>query len=277
MQLVSREQLFALAKGRDVVEAEGTFSFDEFVAEWSKTYAAAKKDAKRDDDAVEWTYKDLKKGWLREHKDLFKLVGEGSSRAAFAFPGGKCLKIATNKAGLAQNAQEAKNVGYSEETAKYSCFAMNYAYDKKTRCALVTECCSKIGHRDFQQLFGMTSLSFTQTLQTMFSKKNKSKDMKGTLKFCQNACQKAKDEDIEFLASSYERAIAMAEEIIKNKAPQWQIARDLARFYFDNGIDALIASDLIDLDNWGLAVRNGKVVPVIVDSGFSEKVYSKYY
>lgn len=277
MIFISKEKLFELAKGHDVVEAETKFNFNEFVAEWRKVYEVAKKDAKRDDDAVEWTYKDLKKGWLKAHKNLFKFAGEGSSRAAFAFPGGKCLKIAINKAGLGQNEQEVRNAGYNEKTAKYSCFAMNYAYDKKTRCALITECCSKITHRDFQQLFGMSSLSFTTTLQTMFNKKNKSKDMEGTLKFCQNACQKANDEGVEFLASSYERAIAMAEEIIKNKAPQWQFARELAQFYFDNGINALIASDLIDLDNWGLAVRKGKVVPVIIDAGFSEKVFDKYY
>lgn len=39
-----------------------------------------------------------------------RYIDEGSSRAAYACSGGKCLKVAVNKAGIAQNKQEIKNV-----------------------------------------------------------------------------------------------------------------------------------------------------------------------
>jgi len=46
---------------------------------------------------------------LKKHCPPIKLVGQGSSRTAYACLGGKCLKVAMSEIGIAQSKQEAKN------------------------------------------------------------------------------------------------------------------------------------------------------------------------
>ena len=54
---------------------------------------------------------------------------------------------------------------------------------------------------------------------------------------------------------------------------------DLIRFYFDHGKsdDAMVLTDLENAENWGYAIRSGKVVPVIIDAGYSAEVMHHYY
>lgn len=35
--------------------------------------------------------------------------------------------------------------------------------------------------------------------------------------------------------------------------------------------------DVIRDENWGFAVRNGKIAPVILDAGFSKEVAKQFY
>lgn len=50
-------------------------------------------------------------------------------------------------------------------------------------------------------------------------------------------------------------------------------------FYFDHGKsdDAMVLTDLENAENWGYAIRGGKLVPVIIDAGYSAEVMHHYY
>jgi hypothetical protein len=48
-------------------------------------------------------------------------------------------------------------------------------------------------------------------------------------------------------------------------------------FWKKYGIQKLLPFDLADHRNWGYAIRNDKIRPVVIDSGFSGEVAEKYY
>ena len=54
---------------------------------------------------------------------------------------------------------------------------------------------------------------------------------------------------------------------------------DLLKFYIDNGRcdEALLTDDLEAFENWGLAIRDGTIVPVIIDAGYDSEVMKDYY
>ena len=51
----------------------------------------------------------------------------------------------------------------------------------------------------------------------------------------------------------------------------------LVKFWKKNGTDELLPGDVITEDNWGFAIRDGKIAPVMLDVGFSKSVASRYY
>lgn len=44
-------------------------------------------------------------------------------------------------------------------------------------------------------------------------------------------------------------------------------------FYFRYGTDEMLLDDIEEIDNWGLTIRDGQKVPVIIDAGYSEDIY----
>ncbi len=53
--------------------------------------------------------------------------------------------------------------------------------------------------------------------------------------------------------------------------------RSLAEFYDEHSEDELITYDLDEIENWGLTVRDGQEVLVVIDAGFSEQIYRDFY
>ena len=51
----------------------------------------------------------------------------------------------------------------------------------------------------------------------------------------------------------------------------------LILFWTAEGTDELMPGDVIRDENWGFAVRNGKIAPVILDAGFSKEVAKQFY
>ena len=45
------------------------------------------------------------------------------------------------------------------------------------------------------------------------------------------------------------------------------------KFYDTHGLDDLLLGDVAEIENWGIVERNNEFVPVIIDAGFSEKIY----
>ena len=53
--------------------------------------------------------------------------------------------------------------------------------------------------------------------------------------------------------------------------------KQLLKYWQKNGIDELLPGDVSRYENWGYAVRDDKVWPVIIDAGFSAEVSDKFY
>lgn len=217
--------------------------------------------------------------WLKEHVPPIKYVGEGSSRAAYACSGGKCLKVAMTDAGIDQNKQEIRNVPVGQ--AEYSCFPQNYAYDEKYYGSILTECCSKIEWEDFNDLYSVENgpISVTHALRDLLDAKGDFRRAADELaKWIES--QVKKFPHVKYSMDSYYATLRIMEELAKpDPAPQYKSLADLVRFYADHGgsDSQLRLSDLETEANWGLALRDGKYAPVVIDAGFSDEVQAKHY
>jgi len=60
-------------------------------------------------DEIHYAYEMMIDGYLKKNHKFIRYVDNGSSRTVFALSGGKCLKIAQSKKGVAQNKQEVLN------------------------------------------------------------------------------------------------------------------------------------------------------------------------
>ena len=98
MQLISRNKLLNLLKKPDAIkEAEGSFSYKDFVKMTHKMLAKSRKDWPEED-----VWMQLEDGWVKDHCPPIRYLGMGSSRVALAIDGGKCLKVAMNDDGVEQ-------------------------------------------------------------------------------------------------------------------------------------------------------------------------------
>lgn len=79
--------------------------------------------------------------------------------------------------------------------------------------------------------------------------------------------------------AEYKSWISIMEQILADKPkPQYEVLNSIVAFYVDHGKDdkQMLLSDLSRLTNWGIAWRSGKLVPVIIDAGFSYSVAEIY-
>ena len=283
-QLVSRKQLLELVKadGR-VEESEKAFSYDEFC----KYHAECIEDGKRLDfrgqlddgeDKYLFAYDKVKDTYLESKCPPIKFAGQGSSRAAFALAGGKCVKIATNAKGVAQNKQELKNTADSE----LMCFTKVYSWDKKTSASLLTECCAQVKESDFQKLLGIQLHQIEQLLSLTVDSRGVDAALKH-LNDDYDEMHSAGDEHIDFdLMGEMQRTQAMMKllkGIKARKTPQMAVLADLIEFYKKNdwNAEALLIGDLSNAGNWGLIARDGQLCLVILDAGFSKTVAKQFY
>lgn len=52
--------------------------------------------------------------------------------------------------------------------------------------------------------------------------------------------------------------------------------RQIAEFVFED-FGKLLPDDLAQAQNWGFAIREGEICPVVLDAGFSSEVKSSFY
>ena len=279
-QLVSREHLLQLLKADGKVEeSENNFSYSDFC----KWHAECIEDGKRLDfrgqlddgeDKYSFAYDKVKETYLESKCPPIKFAGRGSSRAAFALAGGKCLKIATNTRGVAQNKQELVN----SANQQFSCFTKVYA-QADDKSSLLVECCCEARGDDFMKLFG---IQLSQLMQVV----NLAVNYRGL-----DAAIKHLDDDLNMMLKkntvvnlkneikNTQALIKLLNGIKQLKAPQATVIADLLKFYENNAWDAsqLLTGDLKTISNWGLAARDGQLCLVILDSGFSKSVASSRY
>ena len=277
MQLVDKKVLEELAKRQAIVEAE-EFSYENFTALWRKTYDTVAEDFKTEDRRIKRTYH-LMKRYLKKNSPPIRFVGEGSSRSAFACDGGKCLKVAINKKGILQNNTEVKNcIKGSDE---YSCFAKVYDNDKDGFTVL-TECCSPIP--SMKELAEQFQLDDKDLLIRVLD------EIVNTFECNIDAAERLARTELEELqpityasekadAAFYVGVINFCKAAKHPTDPLEKVISDLIKFYTKNGKSdkALVIADLNEETNWGYAIRDGFIVPVIIDAGYSSEVMHYYY
>lgn len=150
MEIVSLDILRELADNPSHIKEDEGYSFKDIKEHYIEYRNQLLKDIKDDKfgDTLYEKIDDKMIGYLKGNADI-RFVGKGSSRTSYAMNGGDCLKVAYNKAGIAQNYQEIKNTF----NRKYDCFPKIKDYDRRYYGVILTECCSVIhGNHEFNDI-----------------------------------------------------------------------------------------------------------------------------
>lgn len=275
MQLIDREKLIALAKADDSSfvdenDANSRFSYEKFLEEYCNALKAFKPSRKYNSSArYSLAFEKMDK-WLKKFCPPIRFVGQGSSRIAYAMNGGKCLKLAMNDKGIAQNSQEIKNT--AENKAK--CFPQIYDWDKKTNGSMLTECCAKAVAADFVNLFGIDMNAIVRLLK----KYSRTKSYDALVKETTEEISLAMNDNDKEYADELKKRIGFVQKLKSRKTMAFKIIGELFDFYSVEGnADEMLVSDLINVDNWGLAVRNRRLCLIVIDAGFSSRISQEFY
>lgn len=228
----------------------------------------------------------LKREYLKDKCPPIKLVGAGSSRTAYACLGGKCLKVAMNDAGAAQNKQEQKNTQKKHWwSTHYSCFVNTYGANGDFGL-LLSECCSKVERpSQLTNAFGMDDIDVLRAIVKAIcdDKKHNIQSASNSLKSMATD-YKEKNKGFSVMlgyADVAESAASWLDQLDKTQyakmTPGQKSFYQLILFWKKNGTSELLPGDVINDENWGFAIRDGQVAPVMLDVGFSQKVADKFY
>lgn len=286
MQLVTFDELKQLETDSSVQEADYALDMGLSFKDVCSTYSTKKKEFIKDNSQL-WrkkTYDWMKSNYLKYKCPPIKLVGVGSSRTAYACIGGKCLKVAMNDAGAAQNKQEQKYTCKKHWwTTTYACFVNTYGFNEDYGL-LLSECCAKSNQPNALAVsFSMYDIHILSAVVKAICKdenhdirsaSNALKDMAIDIKKSRNS-----------FSSKYADVAEKGAEWLQNlqslstskMTPGQKSFMQLVKFWKKNGTDELLPGDVITEDNWGFAIRDGKIAPVMLDVGFSKSVASRYY
>lgn len=167
-------------------------------------------------------------------------IGNGSSRIVFQLDDEKCLKLAKNDKGVAQNDCE---VDWYKQ--KMNCFPKIYDADYDNSKWIVCEYVLPAKQQDFKHCLGITWLEFTYLIATMFSKFKKRV-----------------------------RHIIMPDEQFNTLINNNEYLREI--YDYIGSYDTPIG-DLLAIHNYGLVRRNNKDIIVILDHGLSDEIWDEYY
>lgn len=231
---------------------------------------------------VQQLYIWLKESYLKDKCPPIVLVGVGSSRTAYACLGGKCLKVAMNNAGIAQNKQEWENTAKKHWwTTTYDCFAHTYAANKDFTL-LLSECCARIDSQEqLAKAFDISNIiAFNAIVDAICKdKKHNASSASTSLK------KKAIELKDKYSSFSFSEAAEVGAKWLErlhqtryaNMTPGQKSFAQLMKFWQKNGVQKLLPGDVLMHKNWGFAIRNGVIAPVMLDIGLSSKVADKFY
>lgn len=172
-------------------------------------------------------------------------IGNGSSRTVFQISDERCLKLAKNEKGLAQNQAEA-NGGHQhwyEDLFPYVFETDNNDF------WMVSEYVLPAKKEDFMHIIGMTFedfCKFVRTIYKQYARGGKTWQSTYSWEVFEEMLEK---DDYGFLYQ------------LNDYMCNWQVPY----------------GDLCRIQNWGLTVRNGSEALVILDSGLNEDVYNTFY
>lgn len=199
--------------------------------------------------------------YMKDNVDAIKFVGQGSSRLVYALADGTALKLAKNKAGIAQNHQEAKVCMDPEH--KYAIFPDFYGADKKRWLSLNCECCAPATTGDFKRLIGVQPKVISSVIEFILYTKLDDWEWKKLVDH--------------YMSIDNPIYATFAKWLLTDESEQFQALRSLLDFYRQNGTKELMLGDVEQLENWGITVRDGKEILVIIDAGFNEDIYDRFY
>lgn len=213
--------------------------------------------------------------------ECIKLVGEGSSRTAFACIGGKCIKVAKVFAGVAQNKQEEKHTAQHWWKRNYDCFVRTYDHNEGYEL-LLSECCARFkNNKDFVAAFGLKDeASLKAAIRAVAQEKNHDIGKTATdLRIKCSTWRQSGNDGSDYHIDIVERAMAWLESLKtgKNQTAGGRSFMQIADFWKRHGIDELLPGDVYTYRNWGYAIRGDELMPVILDLGLSRKVADKFY
>lgn len=174
--------------------------------------------------------------YCREH--LGEPVGNGSARMVFQIDDSKCVKLAKNQKGIAQN--EVEDDRFKQ---RFDIFPKIYDSDDN---GLWIECEYVLPARtsDFKNCLGFTFEKFKDWCWSTFSRYNR------------YYRDRMSDEEYG--------------EMLEN-SPFLQDMEDYLTNY------QVADNDIISIRNWGLALRDGEALPVLLDHGLNDDVFNRYY
>lgn len=180
--------------------------------------------------------------YCRQH--LGTTIGNGSSRVVFQIDDQKCLKLAKNQKGIAQNEHEAEWYKQSLE-----CFPKIFDYDNNNNSWIVCEYVLPAKPKDFEHCLGMTWDEFISFI---------------------GSCYNEYDRD-RFRCVSYPK---MSDEVFYELIENNQLLHDI--YDYMTNYQAPMG-DLIRIANYGMVRRYNEDIIVILDHGLSEAIYDEYY
>lgn len=175
-------------------------------------------------------------------------IGRGSSRIVFQYDDNIVIKLALNKAGLAQNEEEYR---YLDDNF-INVFPKSYDYlsDLEGYKFIATEYVLPAKEEDFEHVFGFDFLTFCNIICTWESWK----DSKFIIPLGKH---KLKDEEMEYFTENIEDV------------------REFEDYFLNYNIEGI--GDLLRLSSYGMTNRNGQPEIVILDNGLNNEIYNKFY
>ena len=179
-------------------------------------------------------------------------IGKGSSRIVFQLDDETVLKLAMNKAGIEQNAEEYQlgNDYYAKSNYDFLVKVYNGS-DEDNNEWLVSEYVLPAQAKDFKKITGQPFNVVQEFIYWVLSTANPQMQMRWRRPI-------SDDEAVDIINNDPTGFFQNLEDFIKN-------------------YDYLANVDLVALCNWGLVLRDGKPSMVILDTGLSDTVYRRYY
>lgn len=182
---------------------------------------------------------------------LGKPIGNGSSRVVFQIDDETCLKLAKNTKGVAQNVEEIR-IGL-DNIIRFVPKVFNGS-DEENGLWIITQYVLPAKASDFKKVFGATFADIAEFARYT--------DIRHDYR-CNNLNLKHANNIVRGLYDKYndnETVTSLFSSIEDLKASYEQFVGDLTR-----------------IENWGMAMKNGKPTMVMLDTGLAEEVFKQYY
>lgn len=179
--------------------------------------------------------------YCRQH--LGEPIGNGSSRMVFQIDDEKCLKLAKNGKGVAQNDVEAE---YWKR--RYDIFPKVFESDDENSMWIICEYVLPAKAADFKACAGISFKEFVRWMRTTFGRYNS-----------------------EWYRYFYEK---MPDEEYCRYLDNSEFLQEMEDYLCNSCIANV---DILRISNWGLAKRDGGGFPVLLDHGLTDDVYKRFY